>query len=67
MQPSQEKFHSFFYDSKENLTINEKRNKLINFSDKNMEISDTLNLQLKNRNIDKSKMIDEMQNKNYKI
>ena len=28
-----------------------------------MEISDTLNLQLKNRNIDKSKMIDEMQNK----
>ena len=53
----------FFYDSKENLTINEKRNKLINFSDKNMEISDTLNLQLKNRNIDKSKMIDEMQNK----
>jgi Fe-S-cluster-containing hydrogenase component 2 len=53
----------FFYDSKENLTINKKRNKLINFSDKNMEISDTLNLQLKNRNIDKSKMIDEMQNK----
>lgn len=53
----------FFYDSKENLAINEKRNKLINFSDKNMEISDTLNLQLKNRNIDKSKMIDEMQNK----
>ena len=53
----------FFYDSKENLTINKKRNKLINFSNNNMEISDTLNLQLKNRNIDKSKMIDEMQNK----
>ena len=53
----------FFYDTKENLTTNQKRNKLINSSDKNMEISDSLNLKLKKRNIDKSKMAEEMQKK----
>jgi len=50
-----------FFDLKENLSIDNKRNKLKNFSDKNIEISNIVNEKIINRNIDKSSMIDQMQ------
>ena len=44
------------------LLIDKKRNKLKNFSNENIEISNNLNTKINNRNINKSEMIDVMQN-----
>ena len=51
-----------FFDLKEKLLIDKKRNKLKNFSNENIEISNNLNTKINNRNINKSEMIDVMQN-----
>jgi len=50
-----------FFDLKENLELNKKRIKIKNLSDDNFNISETINLQLKNRDVDKPKNLSDMQ------
>ena len=51
----------YFFDLKESLSSDKKRSKLKNFSDENLNISKTINTQIINRNIDKSKNLKNMQ------
>lgn len=51
----------YFFDLKETLISDKKRSKLKNFSDKNLNISKTINNQITNRNIDKLKNLKNMQ------
>ena len=51
----------YFFDLKESLSSDKKRSKLKNFSDENLNISKTINTQITNRNIDKSKNLKNMQ------
>ena len=51
----------YFFDLKESLSRDKKRSKLKNFSDENLNISKTINTQITNRNIDKSKNLKNMQ------
>ena len=51
----------YFFDLKESLGSDKKRSKLKNFSDENLNISKTINTQITNRNIDKSKNLKNMQ------
>jgi Na+-translocating ferredoxin:NAD+ oxidoreductase RNF subunit RnfB len=50
-----------FFDNKEFIRIPSKRTKIKNFSSKNLNISEKINLQLKNRDIDKLKNLKSMQ------
>ena len=51
----------YFFDLKESLSGDKKRSKLKNFSDENLNISKTINTQITNRNINKSKNLKNMQ------
>mgnify|MGYP006064139605 CR=1 FL=1 len=50
-----------FFDLKETLTSGTERVKIKNLSDQNLSISKTINLQLKNRDIDKFNNLKKMQ------
>ena len=54
-------FSQSFFDLKENLELNKKRIKIKNLSDDNFNISEAINLQLKNRDVDKPKNLSDMQ------
>ncbi|MDC1535408.1 electron transporter RnfB, partial [Gammaproteobacteria bacterium] len=56
-----------FYDLKESLDLNIKRSKIDNFSDENMDISNIINTQILNRNVDKSIGLKKMQHTITKI
>lgn len=50
-----------FFNIKESLINYKKRSKLKNFSNKNIDISDSINTKIKNRNVNKSSYLEEMQ------
>lgn len=50
-----------FFNIKESLINDKKRSKLKNFSNENIDISDSINTKIKNRNVNKSSYLEEMQ------